>query len=68
MAIAAACTASNRQLDSIIEKHRGTPGALLGMLEEIQQSHPHKYLPAQTLDVWLSRALVLHAFALNEIA
>ena len=58
MAIAAACAPSNRQLDGIIGKYRGSPGALLGMLEEIQQSHPHKYLPPQTLEYVSSRTSI----------
>lgn len=50
MAIAVACKPSDKQLDGIIEKYRNLPGALLGMLEEIQQCHPHKYLPVDTLE------------------
>ena len=50
MAIAVACIPSDKQLDGIIAKYKGLPGALLGMLEEIQQHHPHKYLPSDTLE------------------
>ena len=50
MAIAVACAPSDKQLDGIIAKYKGSPGALLGMLEEIQQHHPHKYLPTETLE------------------
>jgi NADH-quinone oxidoreductase subunit E len=50
MALAAARDPSNKELDSVIAKFRGSPGALLGMLEEIQQLHPHKYLPSDTLE------------------
>jgi NADH-quinone oxidoreductase subunit E len=35
----------NKQLDKIIYKYKDKPGALLGMLEEIQCLHSHKYLP-----------------------
>ena len=50
MAIAAARNPSRVQMDGIITKYLGSPGALLGMLEEIQQQHPHKYLPPDTLE------------------
>jgi len=36
-------------LDNIIEKHRVKPGAVLKILEEIQEYNKHKYLPAETL-------------------
>jgi len=41
---------SDKRIDGIIAKYKGLPGELLGMLEEIQESHPHKYLPAATLE------------------
>jgi NADH-quinone oxidoreductase subunit E len=50
MAIVAAHSQSEKQLDTIIAKYVNSPGALLGMLEEIQQHHPHKYLPPETLE------------------
>ena len=37
-------------LDRVIAKFRGRPGELLGMLEEIQNLHPHKFLPRETLE------------------
>ncbi|HNQ50243.1 MAG TPA: NAD(P)H-dependent oxidoreductase subunit E [Candidatus Omnitrophota bacterium] len=49
MAVAVACAPSDKQLDNIIAKYKGSPGELLGMLEEIQQHHPHKFLPSATL-------------------
>ena len=36
-------------LDEIIEKHKGKPGTLLSTLEEIQEAHPLKFLPGETL-------------------
>ena len=36
-------------LDNIIEKHRAKPGAVLKILEEIQEYNKHKYLPEDTL-------------------
>jgi NADH-quinone oxidoreductase subunit E len=41
---------SNRQLDRVIEKYKDKPGALLGMLEEIQGLNKHKYLPKEVLE------------------
>jgi NADH-quinone oxidoreductase subunit E len=37
-------------MDQVIKKHRGKPGELLGILEELQNRHPHKYLPPETLE------------------
>jgi hypothetical protein len=30
--------------DRTITAHAGRPGALLGILERVQEHHPHKYL------------------------
>jgi len=32
-----------------IAAHEGKPGALLGVLEAVQEKNPHKYLPQETL-------------------
>ena len=37
-------------IDEIIAAHHGRPGGLLGILEAVQDSHPAKYLPADTLE------------------
>jgi NADH-quinone oxidoreductase subunit E len=37
-------------IDGLIAKHRDRPGMLLSLLEEIQESQPHKYLPMPVLD------------------
>ena len=37
-------------IDRTIEAHMGRPGALLGVLERIQEHHPHKFLPADMLE------------------
>ena len=50
-------TAPQQQLDSgerafideVIARRTGCPGALLGILQEIQEHNPHKYLPIETL-------------------
>ncbi|MDD5348005.1 MAG: NAD(P)H-dependent oxidoreductase subunit E [Candidatus Omnitrophica bacterium] len=39
-----------REIDTIIEKYEGKPGGLLGILEEVQNLHKHKYLPQATLE------------------
>ena len=35
--------------DEAIAAHRGKPGALLGILERVQERHPHKYLSPEIL-------------------
>ena len=40
---------SEKLLDEIIGKHKGKPGMLLTTLEEVQEMHPLKYLPVETL-------------------
>lgn len=42
-------------IDGLIAKHRDRPGMLLSLLEEIQESQPHKYLPMAILDYVASR-------------
>lgn len=36
-------------IDQVIAKHLDRPGALLGILEAVQERNPHKYLPLDTL-------------------
>jgi NADH-quinone oxidoreductase subunit E len=36
-------------IDNVIAARGGRPGALLGILEQVQEHHPHKYLPLETL-------------------
>ena len=36
-------------IDKVIRRRLGRPGALLGILEEVQSHHPHKYLPLDVL-------------------
>jgi NADH-quinone oxidoreductase subunit E len=54
-------------IDQTIARHNGRPGALLGILEAVQEHHPHKYLSpealryvAAKLDIPLSR---IYSFA-----
>lgn len=42
-------------LDRLIARHRGRPGMLLNILEEVQESQPEKYLPADYLEYLSSR-------------
>jgi NADH-quinone oxidoreductase subunit E len=46
----------NRLIDKVIEKYRSKPGAVLALLEEVQQLHEHKYLPQETLE-YISRQM-----------
>lgn len=50
MAIASAGDLSNKNVDAVIAKYKGAPGELLGILEEVQSEHPHKFLPPDTLE------------------
>lgn len=36
-------------IDELIASRAGRPGALLGILEAVQERHPQKYLPLETL-------------------
>ncbi len=36
-------------IDQVIANKSGRPGALLGILESVQNRNPHKYLPLETL-------------------
>ena len=38
-------------IDTLIARHNGHPGMLLTMLEALQDKHPNKYLPMETLDL-----------------
>ena len=42
-------------IDRIISDHAGRPGALLGILEKLQDHNPHKFLPMETLEYVASR-------------
>lgn len=56
-------------IDQVISKHAGRPGALLGILEAVQERSPHKCLSAETLqyvagrlDIPLSRIYSVATF------
>ena len=60
-------TAEQAYIDQAIAKNDGRPGALLGILEAVQEHHPHKYLTGESLryvaaklDIPLSR---IYSFA-----
>lgn len=42
-------------VDRIIADQAARPGALLGILERLQEAHRHKYLPMETLDYVAAR-------------
>jgi NADH-quinone oxidoreductase subunit E len=54
MAVSATQTALSVEeqafVDRTVAAHAGRPGALLGILEAIQEHHPHKYLSREVLD------------------
>lgn len=41
---------SNFFIDKIVVKYLNKPGAVLAILEEVQQAHENKYLPQETLE------------------
>ena len=43
-------TAETAYIDQVIARKLGRPGALLGILEAVQDHHPNKYLPRNVLD------------------
>jgi len=56
-------------IDQVITQRSGRPGELLGILEAVQEHHPHKYLPRETLqyiagrlDIPLSRIYSVATF------
>jgi NADH-quinone oxidoreductase subunit E len=42
-------SAEQAYIDQTIVKNNGRPGALLGILEAVQEHHPHKYLSPEAL-------------------
>lgn len=42
-------------VEQVIARHRGHPGALLSILEEVQDHHPNKYLSREVLDYIATR-------------
>jgi NADH-quinone oxidoreductase subunit E len=50
MAVVQTQMPQERELDKVILKFQDKPGALLGILEEIQNLNPHKYLPIEVLE------------------
>ena len=62
-------TAEKAFIDQSIAKHTGRPGALLGILEAVQEHNRHKYLPedalryiARQMEIPLSRMYSLATF------
>jgi NADH-quinone oxidoreductase subunit E len=69
MALATRALSAERreQLDQVIARNRGRPGALLSILEQIQESQDSKYLPRPMLD-YLSRAMGVAASQMQSVA
>jgi len=62
-------SAEQTYIDQTIAKHSGRPGALLGILEAVQEHHPRKYLSSEALryvasklDIPLSRVYSFATF------
>ena len=62
-------SAEQAYIDQTIAEHNGRPGALLGILESVQEHNPHKYLSpealryvAAKLDIPLSRVYSFATF------
>jgi NADH-quinone oxidoreductase subunit E len=45
-------------VDNVIGKHTGRPGALLAILQQVQNRHPRKYLPLETLGYIAARTRI----------
>jgi NADH-quinone oxidoreductase subunit E len=56
----------NEILDTILEKHKKQPGEALSILEQAQEAHPRKFLPAETLD-YIAQGLGMPAARLYSI-
>ncbi len=42
-------------VDRVIAAYQGRPGALLSILEKVQERHPHRYLPGEVLEYIAAR-------------
>ena len=42
-------------VNTVLARHAGRPGAMLAILQQVQNSHPRKYLPLETLEYIASR-------------
>ncbi|MCU0257002.1 MAG: NAD(P)H-dependent oxidoreductase subunit E [Vicinamibacterales bacterium] len=47
--------AEQDHIDRVLARHKGKAGALLGILQELQERHPHKYLPEEVLSYVAAR-------------
>ncbi len=45
-------------IDTVIASQLGRPGALLGILQKVQDHHPSRYLPAATLEYIAAKAAI----------
>lgn len=54
------------QLDLLIQEHRGRPGALLTILEQVQETQESRYLPRPTLE-YVGRTLGLPLSELRSV-
>jgi NADH-quinone oxidoreductase subunit E len=45
-------------VDNVLGKQNGRPGALLAILQQVQNHHPRKYLPLETLEYIAARTRI----------
>jgi NADH-quinone oxidoreductase subunit E len=45
-------------VDNVVGKHTGRPGALLAILQQVQDHHPRKYLPLDALEYIADRTRI----------
>ncbi len=60
-------TAEQAFIDQIIAKHTGRAGALLGILEAVQEHNRHKYLPTETL-LYIARKMEIPFSRIYSVA
>jgi NADH-quinone oxidoreductase subunit E len=60
-------TVSEETVDQAIARHADRTGDVLGVLEELQEAHPHKYLPKDTLSL-VARKMGLTASQIFGVA
>ena len=55
-------------VDNVIGKHTGRPGALLAILQQVENRHPRKYLPLEMLGYSAARLRISLARTYSSVA
>ena len=58
---------SEQVIDEIIARHPDKTGDVLSILEEVQETHPLKFLPAETLDLVAQKVGVARSQILSVV-